>query len=141
MLVPHLAGLRTLRIKLDLLGGQLPPSIHIVTQVNSTKCSLAQELPTPPCHRSTGSWGEKTPPPPTTNHTLTYHLTYHGHMKNSNAVTKTFICTCILPGFVVSWAKEAYICTGVRKLMFILLSVSTKLFSICSFFLICQTII
>lgn len=42
MLVSHLAGLWALRVKLDLLGSQLPPSIHIVTQVNPTECSLAQ---------------------------------------------------------------------------------------------------
>lgn len=54
MSVSHLTGLGTLRIKLDLLGSQLPPSIHIVTQVNATKRSLAQELPPPPRHRSTG---------------------------------------------------------------------------------------
>lgn len=54
LLAPHLTGLRTVRIKLDLLGSQLSPSIYIITQVNLTKRALAQKLPSAPRHRSTG---------------------------------------------------------------------------------------
>lgn len=49
----HLAGLRTVRIKLDLLGSQLPPSVHIIAQVNLTKRTLAQKLSSAPRHWST----------------------------------------------------------------------------------------
>lgn len=56
LLASHLARLRTLRVKLDLLGAQLPTRIHVVTQVDTAKRTLAQELPSPPRHRSAGSW-------------------------------------------------------------------------------------
>lgn len=56
LLASHLARLRALRVKLDLLGGQLSTRIHVVTQVDSAKRTLAQELPSPPRHRSAGCW-------------------------------------------------------------------------------------
>ena len=76
----HLACLRAVRIKLDLLSSQLSPSIHIVTQVNPSKCPLAQELPPAPCYWSAGCC-EKT-----TTHLLTYEK--RSNMKTSNGLTE-----------------------------------------------------
>lgn len=52
----HLTGLGTLRVKLDLLGGQFSTRIHVVTQVDAAERALAQELPSPPRHGSAGRW-------------------------------------------------------------------------------------
>lgn len=53
-MLSHLAGFRTVGIELDLLGSQLPPSVHIVTQVHPPEGALAQELPPPPRQRGAG---------------------------------------------------------------------------------------
>lgn len=71
LLASHLARVRTLRVKLDLLGGQLSTRIHVVTQVDTAKRTLAQELPSPPRHRSAGCWK-------TTHDPLPVNASYYG---------------------------------------------------------------
>lgn len=56
----HLTGLRTVGVKVDLLGGELPPRVHVVTQVDVTERPLTQELPPPPRHWSARSCQMKT---------------------------------------------------------------------------------
>lgn len=52
----YLACLRTVRVKLDLLGSKFSSCVHIVAQIDPAKGTLAQELPPTPIDGGTRSY-------------------------------------------------------------------------------------
>lgn len=51
----YLACLRTVWVKLDLLGSKFTPCVHVITQVDPAEGTLAQELPPAPVDGGTRS--------------------------------------------------------------------------------------
>lgn len=52
----YLACLRTVWVKLDLLGSKFSSCVHIIAQIDPAKGTLAQELPPAPIDGGTGSY-------------------------------------------------------------------------------------